>query len=161
MTLLEIILTGLSLSMDAFTVSISKGLCNQKKNYHNALIIALFFSIFKFIMPILGFYIGNIFNEKIIYYNPYISMILLIVIGILIYKEDNIEKLDDKIKFSEMIILSIATSIDAFVIGISLSFLKVNILISSLVIGIITFIMCFIGYLLGNKISNKLNKYWN
>ena len=161
MTLLEIILTGLSLSMDAFTVSISKGLCSKKKNYHNAIIISLYFSIFQFIMPILGYYIGNIFSEKIIYYNPYISMILLIVIGTLIYKEDNLEKIKDTIKFSEMIILAIATSIDAFVIGISFSFLKTNIFVSSLIIGITTFIMCLIGYLLGNKLNNRLNKYSN
>ena len=128
---------------------------------HKAFIISLYFGIFQLMMPILGFYIGNIFSEKIIYYNPYISMILLSVIGSLIYKEDNIDKIDDNIKFGEMLVLSIATSIDALVIGISLSFLKVNIFISSLIIGIITFILCFIGYLIGNKLNSKINKYSN
>jgi len=160
MTILEIILTALSLAMDAFSISICKGLTSNK-NYYRALVISFYFGIFQLMMPILGFYIGNIFSEKIIFYNPYISMILLIVIGSLIYKEDSIDKINDNIKFGEMLILSIATSIDAFVIGISLSFLKVNIIISSLIIGIITFILCFIGYLIGNKLNSKINKYSN
>lgn len=160
MTILEIILTGLSLAMDAFTVSICKGLTNNKC-YHNSLIISLYFGIFQFIMPILGYHLGNIFSEKIIYYNPYISMILLVVIGILMYKEENIDKLNNKINFKEMFFLAIATSIDAFVIGISFSFLKVKIIKTSLIIGIITFIMCYIGYYLGNKLNDKFHKYSN
>lgn len=161
MTLLEMILTGLSLSMDAFTVSICKGLSSKKKNNYHAIIISLYFSIFQFIMPLLGYYIGNIFNDKIIYYNPYISMILLIIIGSLIYKEDNLDNIEDNISFKEMFFLAIATSIDAFVIGISFSFLKVNIISSCLIIGIITFIMCYIGYFVGNILNHKFNKYSN
>ena len=160
MTLLEIILTGLSLAIDAFTVSICKGLTSNK-SYHKSLIISLYFGTFQLIMPILGFYLGNLFSEKIIYYNPYISMILLVVIGMLMYKEENIDKLDDKINFKEMFILAIATSIDAFVIGISFSFLKARIIKTSLIIGIITFTMCLIGYHIGNKLNNKFQKYSN
>ena len=126
MNIFEIILTAISLGMDAFTISICKGLSNTK--IKNGIIIALFFGTFQFIMPILGYYLGNIFSERIINYNPYISMILLVTIGVLMIKEKNDEKLDNSIKLGEMILLSIATSVDALVIGISFSFLKVNIM---------------------------------
>lgn len=159
MNIFEIILTGISLAMDAFTISIIKGLSNS--NIKNGLVIALYFGIFQFIMPILGFYLGNILSERIIKYNPYISMILLITIGILMIKEKNDEELDCNINFKEMILLSIATSIDAFVIAISFSFLKINISLSSTIIGIITFILCFMGYFLGNMFNKKIKKHSN
>ena len=159
MNTFEIILTALSLGMDAFTISICKGLSNNR--IKNGFIIALFFGLFQFFMPILGYYLSNIFNEKIINYNPYISMILLLVIGILMIKEKNDENFDNNIKLGEMILLSIATSIDALVIGISFSFLKVNITTSSIIIGIITFIMCFIGYFLGHLFNKKVGTYSN
>ncbi len=156
---LELFLTGISLAMDAFTISICKGLQTNRKKY--GLAIAFFFGLFQFIMPILGFYLGNIFSEKIIEFNPYISMILLITIGILMIKEKNTEDFNYKLKFSELIILSIATSIDALVIGISFSFLKANIIYSSIIIGIITFILCTIGYFLGHLFNKKVGKYSN
>ncbi len=159
MTLLELLLTSLSLACDAFTVSISKGL-QTKSKINNAFIISLYFGIFQFIMPIIGYYLGNIFTEKIIYYNPYISMILLIIIGMLIYKEENYD-IDTNLNYNELFFLSIATSIDALVIGISFSFLRLNIISSSIIIGIVTFILCFIGYYLGNYLSNKISKYAN
>lgn len=159
MNIFELILTGISLGMDAFTISICKGLSNRK--IKNGIIVSLYFGIFQFIMPILGYYLGNIFSERIIKYNPYISMILLVTIGILMIKEKNDDELSDSLKFSEMFLLSIATSIDALVIGISFSFLKSNILFSSIVIGIITFIMCFIGFMLGHSFNKKAHQYSN
>ena len=158
MSLFELILTSISLGSDAFTISICKGLNSNIKR--NALIVALYFGIFQTIMPILGFYLGNVFTERIIKFNPYISTILLVVIGILMLKEDN-SNIDTNLNFKEMILLSIATSIDALVIGISFSFLQVNILFSSIIIGIITFIMCFIGFFIGNYGNKKIGKYSN
>ena len=144
--------------MDAFTISICKGLQTPRKKY--GFVISFFFGLFQFLMPILGYYLGNIFSEKIIEYNPFISTILLVTIGILMIKEKN-EEIDNKLKFSELIILSVATSIDALVIGISFSFLKVNILSSSIIIGLITFILCFFGYFLGHLFNKKIGKYSN
>lgn len=158
MNIFEIILIGLSLSMDAFTVSISKGISSSKEK---GIITAFFFGLFQFIMPLLGYFIGNKFSERIIYYNPYISTILLITIGILIIKEKDNEELRSNLNLKELFLLSIATSIDALVIGISFSFLKVNIISSSIIIGIITFIMCIIGYYFGNLLNKKVGKYSN
>ena len=99
-------------------------------------------------------------SDKIIKFDHYIALILLTLIGISKIKESN-EKddINNNINIKEILVLSIATSIDALVIGITLSFLKVNIYTSVLFIGIITTIVCFIGYQLGNVIGNKLNKY--
>lgn len=158
MNLLEIILIGISLAMDAFTISVCIGLQNNK--IQSGIISSLFFGIFQFIMPILGFYLGNIFTNKIINYNPYVATILLITIGILMLKEKN-DNYFDKLNLKDLFLLSIATSIDALVIGISFSFFKTNILISSLIIGIITFIICLIGFYLGNLFNKKVGKYSN
>lgn len=158
MNILEIILVGLSLSMDAFTISITKGLVNFK--IKTGLIVSFFFGLFQFIMPIIGYCVGNNFSEKIINYNPYISMVLLITIGILMIREKE-EIIENNLKFSELIMLALATSIDALVIGISFSFLKVPIISSSIIIGIITFLICLVGYYLGNKFNKKVGKYSN
>lgn len=158
MSIIEIILIGISLSMDAFTISITKGINNGNKK--DGLIITTFFAIFQFIMPLVGFYLGNIINEKIINYHSYFSSILLIIIGILMIKEDKID-INNKLDYKELILLSIATSIDALVIGISFSFNKTNILLSSIIIGLITFITCNIGYYLGNLLNKKFHQYSN
>ena len=147
--------------MDAFIISIYKGLNNDKGKLKKALIVALYFGLFQLIMPIIGYYLGNILSEKIIILNPFLSTILLIVIGILIFKENEDDKISNSLKLGEMIILSIATSIDALIVGISLSFLKTNIVSSSIIIGSITFIICFIGFSIGNTLSNKFGKYSN
>lgn len=159
MNILEIFLIGVSLAMDAFTISICKGIRNN--SFKTGITVTSFFSVFQFIMPIIGFYIGNILSDKIINYQSYFSSILLIIIGILMIKEDKINELNNKLDYKELIILSIATSIDALVIGISFSFTKTNIFISSTIIGITTFIICNIGYYLGSVLSKKLHQYAN
>ena len=156
---IEIILIGVSLAMDAFAISVCKGLRNNTTK--NGIIISLFFSVFQFIMPIIGYYFGNILSAKIINYQTYFSSILLIIIGILMIKEDNFNDLDNKLNIKELLLLSIATSIDALVIGISFSFIKTNILYSSTIIGIITFIITLIGYYLGHLFNEKAHQYSN
>lgn len=160
MGIMELFLTSLSLSMDAFTASICKGLSNTKNKLKNSLIISLSFGTFQALMPLIGYYLGNIMSDKIIKYDHYIALILLTLIGVSMIRESKEkEVVNTNINFKEILVLSIATSVDALVIGITLSFLKVNILTSVSFIGIITSIVCFIGFYLGNIIGNKLNKY--
>ena len=159
MNILEIVLIGLSLAMDAFTISICKGL--KDNNIKTGIITTIFFALFQFFMPIIGFKIGNILSDKIINYHSYFSSILLIIIGILMIKEDKINELDNKLNYKELILLSIATSIDALVIGISFSFINIPIISSSLIIGFITFIMCLFGYYLGSLLNKKCHQYAN
>ena len=158
MNLFEILLTSVSLSMDAFTISICKGIASKEKN--ESVFIAGFFGFFQFLMPIIGYYLGNIFTKMIINYNYYLSTILLIAIGILMIKEDKLD-VEENTSVKEIIILSFATSIDAFIIGISFSLFKLNINVSAFIIGIITFIVCLIGYYLGKRLNKKVGKYSN
>ncbi len=159
MNIIEIVLIGLSLSMDAFTISICKGL--KKSNFKSGLITTLFFAFFQFIMPIVGYYLGNILSNKIINYHSYFSSILLIIIGILMIKEERYDDINNKLDYKELILLSIATSIDALVIGLSFSFNDTNIFIASIIIGIVTFLICNIGYYLGSLLNKKIHQYAN
>lgn len=159
MNIIEIVLIGLSLSMDAFTISICKGIKNN--SFKSGIITTLFFSIFQFIMPIIGYYLGNILSNKIINYHSYFSSILLIIIGILMIKEERYDDINNKLDYKELILLSIATSIDALVIGLSFSFNDTNIFIASIIIGIVTFLICNIGYYLGSLLNKKIHQYAN
>ena len=159
MSILEIILIGLSLSMDAFSISIVTGLKNSDKK--NGIITSLFFGLFQFSMPILGFLLGNLLTDRIINYHTYFSIILLLIIGIMMLTEKNNDIGKYHLSFKELVFLSIATSIDALVIGISFSFLKINIVSSSVIIGIITFVVCYIGYFLGHLFNKKAHQYAN
>lgn len=156
MNILEIILVGLSLAMDAFAVSICKGL-TIKKNYKKSLIIASYFGLFQAIMPLIGFFLGTYFKYYIENIDHWISFVILLFIGTKMIKDAiiNDNNYDDSIEFKVMSLLAIATSLDALAIGISLSFLNVNILSSIIIIGIITFIVCFLGSILGSKIGQE------
>ena len=159
MNIIDIILIALSLSMDALTVSICKGITIKNNKLHKSLIISIFFGLFQTIMPIIGYKFGSLFNiDKI---DHWISFIILSIIGFkmikdAILKEDNY---DNKLDIKTLILLSIATSIDALVIGISFSFLKVNIILSSIIIGTVTFILCFIGSYLSSKFTPSSRNY--
>ena len=104
---------------------------------------------------------SDILSNRIINYHTYFSSVLLITIGVLMIRNDTINELDNKLNYSELFLLSIATSIDAFVIGISFSFIKTNIFLSSFIIGIITLIITLIGYFLGHLFHKKAHQYSN
>ena len=158
MSIFDIILIGFSLAMDAFAVALCKGLSIKKINIKSCLTVGLYFGIFQSLMPLLGFILATNFQHFIIKIDHWVVFLLLIFIGFkmiidVFLKEDNI---DDKINFKTMIGLSIATSLDAFAIGITLSFLNVNLIISIIVIGFITFILSTFGVLIGNKVGSML-----
>ena len=159
MNIIEILLIGISLSMDAFTISICKGLKNS--SIQIGLITTLSFAIFQFSMPIIGYYLGNILSSRIINYHSYFSSILLIILGILMIKEEKLNEVNNKLDYKELILLSIATSIDALIVGLSFSFNHTNIFLSSTIIGIITFIVCNIGFNLGKILNKKIHQYGN
>lgn len=159
MSIFELFFTSVSLSMDAFASSICKGIIGNN-SIKNGFIISFSFGLFQALMPLIGYFIGDIFSQQIIKYDHYIALILLSIIGINMirnYKDNT--SVSDIISFKELILLSIATSIDALIVGITLSFLQVNIILSISIIGLITFIICFIGYKLGLIIGNKLGNY--
>ena len=157
MELTEIFFISIGLGMDAFAVSICKGMSMLKIKWKNALIIALYFGIFQAIMPLIGYLFANKFNTTLININYWIAFVLLISIGINMIKEafkEN-DKEDDDISFKTMIVLAIATSIDALAVGVSFGFLKVNIYMPIISIGIITFFLSILGVKIGNKFGEK------
>ena len=158
MNILDIILIGISLSMDAFAVSICKGMSIYKNKYTKALIIGLYFGIFQMLMPIIGYYIGYKFHDLIINIDHWIAFILLLFIGIKMIKNAilNENNIDDNISIKTMLSLSIATSIDALIMGLTLSLFNINILLSVSIIGIITLILSFVGVIIGNKVGERL-----
>ena len=159
MRLYEIVLIAIGLSMDAFAVSICKGLSMQKMNYKNAIIIALYFAIFQGLMPIIGFFLGTTFRVFVERVDHWIAFILLLIIGINMIVEglDNAKpKNSDLLDFKTMIILSLATSIDALAVGITFAFFRTNLLSSTIIIASITFVLSIIGVKIGNRFGDKL-----
>lgn len=161
METLEIVLIAIGLAMDAFTVSICKGLSMKKMSLKNALVIGGYFGIFQGIMPIIGYCLGISFKGLVSKIDHWIAFGLLVFIGINMLKEafaNETENLNDKIDLKTMIILALATSVDALVVGITFAFLKTNIISASLIITIVTFVISILGVKIGNKFGDKYER---
>lgn len=161
MGILEIFLIGVGLSMDAFAVSVCKGLSMKKLDWKKAIIIALYFGVFQAVMPVIGYLLGTTFENLVTQIDHWIAFILLGIIGANMIKEalgKESENSNDKVDFKTMIVLAIATSIDALAVGITFAFLKTEILSAVTMIGIITFILSLIGVKIGNKFGDKYEK---
>lgn len=158
MGILEILLLGIGLAMDAFAVSICKGLSMKRMNWKNAVIIALYFGTFQMLMPMIGYFLGSSFESFVTTFDHWIAFILLSLIGGNMIKEsfDNEDgKKNDKVDFKTMVVLALATSIDALAVGITFAFFDVNLLLAVSIIGIITFIISIFGVKIGNKFGDK------
>lgn len=158
MGIFEILLVGIGLAMDAFAVSICKGLSMKKMSWKNAIIIALYFGIFQALMPLIGYFLGMTFESIVTTFDHWVAFALLTLLGGGMIKEsfDNEdEKKNDKIDFKTMVVLAIATSIDALAIGITFAFFDVNIVLAISLIGIITFIISILGVKIGNRFGDK------
>ena len=156
MGLLEIILTAIGLSMDAFAVSICKGLSTKDVRLKHSLIVGLYFGLFQALMPVAGYFLGYNFQEAISAIDHWIAFILLALIGLSMIKESREEgEGDDSYDFKTMIVLAIATSIDALAVGISFALLNVDIFTSAALIGVITFILSAIGVKAGCRLGSR------
>ena len=151
------LILGVTLAMDALSISISKALATQKTKISNGLKLSIVFGLFQAIMPFIGYLVGNSFYDVLENYFGFISFAILTFIGVkMIYEhfknEDEIHS--ESITIKELIILGIATSIDALAAGfIFAGNNSLEVLLSCLIIGVITFIICFIGYFCGCKIG--------
>ena len=161
MTFIELLLTAVALSMDAFAVSACKGLNMRVMNWKRAGIIGLFFGAFQAIMPLLGWLLGKQFEQLITSVDHWIVFALLSLIGgKMIYdalKGGNEADCptEDKLDIKELIGLSFATSIDALAVGISFAFLNVQIVPSVVTIGITTCVLSMLGVAIGQKFGAK------
>ena len=157
MHILEIILIGIGLAMDAFAASICKGLSMKKLNIKHAFVIALYFGGFQALMPFIGWILGNQFQTYIVSFDHWIAFALLVFLGLKTIidtirekDDDQGEKQESRLDHKELFLLAIATSIDALAVGVTLAFLQVSILSTVSVIGIITCAICIFGVLVGN-----------
>ncbi len=157
MSIVEIILLGIGLSMDAFAVSICKGLSVQKLKPKHCLIAGLYFGGFQALMPLLGYLLGRQFEWLITNIDHWIAFVLLGIIGANMIKESfsPAEKLNNSFTPKEMLPLAVATSIDALAVGVTLAFLKTDIWSSVSIIGVTTFILSAIGVKIGNLFGAK------
>jgi putative Mn2+ efflux pump MntP len=158
--IITILLIAIALAMDAFTVSICLGLSLKDIKIKNSLIIGLYFGFFQGFMPLIGYFLGSHFASLISQFDHWIAFGLLAFIGIkMIYeaiKHNSCEVINNPLQTKTLILLAIATSIDAFAVGLSFSILNIPLIGSILTIGIITFILSFIGSRIGHKLSYKL-----
>lgn len=165
----EICLLGVGLSMDAFAVSICKGLQMRKFNGKQALWMGIFFGGFQALMPLTGWLLGALFAKRIMRYSHWIAFVLLAFIGgkmllesIRQKKEEPSEKTTvcpNKVDFRELFLLAVATSIDALAVGVTFSIMPdVNIFLSILLIGSITFLFALAGVKIGNLFGDRFEK---
>lgn len=153
MDLIELFLIAVGLSMDAFAVSVCKGLAMPKCTFKKAAIVGLWFGGFQALMPAIGYILGAQFQEAIASIDHWIAFVLLALIGGNMIHEaldNDEEEADASLDVKTMFLLAVATSIDALAIGITFAFLKVNIIPAVCFIGIVTFIISFAGVKIGN-----------
>ena len=164
MGFLELALIGVGLSMDAFAVSICKGLSMRKVDKKYMLVLAAFFGGFQALMPTLGWFLGSQFQTYITAIDHWIAFILLTLIGgkmildVIKEKGENEEVCPDdsvRIDLKEFFLLAVATSIDAQAVGITFAFLQVKLASSVTIIGFITFCFTIAGVLIGNVFGTK------
>ena len=160
MGFIEIFLIGLGLAMDAFAVSICKGLSVKQLKAKNALTCGVYFGGFQALMPLIGFILGVQFKDKIESIDHWIAFVLLAFIGFNMIKEafGEEESCNNDFSFKAMIPLAVATSIDALAVGVTFAFLSVNIVYAITIIGITTFIIAMIGVKIGHIFGIKYKK---
>lgn len=158
MDLVTLLTLAVGLAMDAFAVSICKGLAMREKVLKKGIIVGLWFGGFQALMPTIGFFLGTQFKDQITSIDHWIAFVLLGLIGINMIKEalsNEEEQADDSIAVKEMFMLAVATSIDALAVGITFAFLNVNIVSAASIIGVCTFLISFAGVKIGNIFGTK------
>lgn len=158
MGLLELFILAVGLSMDAFAVSVCKGLAMPKISVKKAVIVGIWFGGFQALMPALGYLLGSQFKNSITAVDHWIAFILLGIIGGNMIREacsGECEKENDSLDIKTMFLLAVATSIDALAVGITFAFLKVNIVAAVSFIGATTFIISAAGVKIGNIFGTK------
>ncbi len=164
MSFLELLIIAVSLAMDAFAVSVSNGLMLPKIRIRHALVFGLFFGVFQFFMPLIGYFLASRFSTYIQSFDHWIAFILLALIGGNMIRESFSDEDDDIqaniMSFKNLTMLAIATSIDALAVGVTFALVDSgNIWFSCSVIGIVAFILSCIGVMLGKKISGVFQTY--
>lgn len=171
MDIISLLAISVALSMDAFSVSICKGLATKKFSLKTALLCGLWFGGFQALMPMIGYFLGAQFEHLITAFDHWIAFGLLLIIGVNMIREalsedestDNGQQTTEECSgsctgFKTMLMMAIATSIDALAVGVSFAFLSVDIWKSVAVIGVTTFLFSFVGVKIGNIFGSRYSK---
>lgn len=165
---MELVIVALGLSMDAFAAALCKGLCMKRFSTGRALLVALFFGFFQGGMPVLGWLLGTRFESSITGIDHWLAFILLVLIGFNLIRDALSSAAEDEcspascsredFSLKELILLAVATSIDALAVGITFAFLGVRILSAGLLIALVTFALSFIGVGAGFRFGSRFRK---
>ena len=157
MGIFELFVLAVGLSMDAFAVSVCKGLSLGRIRRKHMYIAGAWFGGFQALMPLIGYYLGRFFTDAITEYDHWIAFILLVIIGGKMVKEsfDKEEQMDGSMSVQSMFLLAVATSIDALAVGVSFAFLIVSIIPAVSFIGVVTFVCSAVGVKIGSIFGTK------
>lgn len=161
---MEMVLIAVGLSMDAFAVALCKGLCMKKLNLRQGAVIALFFGGFQLLMPLLGWLLGKQFERVVTPVDHWIAFALLAYIGgkmiweALRAQEDETCPVDGRLNYRELLLMALATSIDALAVGITFAFLQTPIGPAVVTIGGVTFILSLLGVVLGHRFGTRFRR---
>lgn len=165
MGFLELLLIGIGLSMDAFAVAVCQGLCMPKLNMRHGCVIALFFGGFQALMPLIGWLLGSQFSAYIQSFDHWVAFVLLGFIGGNMIREALSPEeegaacaVGDSLHIKQLLLMAVATSIDALAVGVTFAFLKVAILSAIVIIGCTTFVLSLCGVAVGNFFGMRYKK---
>ena len=159
MGVIELIIVAIGLAMDAFAVSLGKGLTARHVTLRHALKAGVWFGGFQALMPLLGYTLGYSFTDIVSSVDHWIAFGLLVLIGLNMIRETvwgDDEAQDADFGPRTMFVMAVATSIDALAVGVTMAFLNVNIVLASTVIGVITFLLSAWGVYLGSRVGDRL-----
>ena len=158
MSLVELFLLAVGLSMDAFAVSVCKGLSTPRVRVKHMLLCGAYFGGFQALMPLIGYLLGVRFQSMIERVDHWVAFVLLAIIGINMIREalgSEEEQMDASFGFKTMLLLAVATSIDALAVGVTFAFLNVQIVPAVCFIGAVTFVLSMLGVRLGSVFGTK------
>lgn len=158
MGIVELVIIAVGLSMDAFAVSIGKGLSLRQIKLRHVLSVGVWFGGFQALMPLIGYLLGATFTAVVSDFDHWVAFFLLGIIGLNMIRDSfskEEDKHDDDFSFRTMLMLAVATSIDALAVGVSFAFLCVDLWVSVTLIGMITFAFSAVGLKIGNIFGNK------
>lgn len=162
MSFFEVLMIGVGLSMDAFAASVCKGLSMRRASAENILLIGVFFGGFQALMPLIGYFLGKQFEDYIVSVDHWIAFALLAFIGGKMIAdvvrdggEEESSVKEDRLRLREILMLALATSIDALAVGISFAFLKVEIISAVATIGVTTLLLSALGVVIGHRFGAR------
>ena len=153
--------TALGLAMDAVAVSIASGLSVKQLRWSDAFKMAFFFGAFQALMPVCGYFIGGLFAKSLAAYDHWIAFVLLVGLGVKMIVEAKVageEKVVSPFATRNLLVLAVATSLDAFAVGISFSLLEISLLTAASIIGVVTFVLCLPAVWFGARLGKTMAK---